>query len=82
MTHTPLRMCVACRKHRPTEELIRVTAGEMGAAADTDGKKTGRGAYICRDAVCVAKARKKHVIERHLKCGVSDALYEQMEEKI
>lgn len=82
MTHTPLRMCVACRKHRPAEELIRVTAGGGAAVADTDTKNFGRGAYICRDMGCVARAKKKHVIERHLKCEINDKLYEQMEDMI
>ena len=79
--HIPLRMCVVCREHKPTEELIRITYNEQAdkPEPDTDSKNTGRGAYICRSAECIKKARKKHVAERHLGCGASDTLYDELE---
>lgn len=79
--HIPLRMCVVCREHKPTQELIRVTynAKTDKAEPDKDSKNTGRGAYICKSAECIKKARKKHVAERHLGCSASDDLYEELE---
>ncbi len=84
MTHIPLRMCVACREHRPLSDLIRITYSPTSNTAEPDysGKATGRGAYICRDKKCIVRAQKKHVIERHLKCEASDALYSKMEEML
>lgn len=43
---------------------------------DLTGKKSGRGAYICRDAECFKKARKKKSLERSLKCAIPDEIYE------
>lgn len=79
--HIPLRMCIVCREHKPTQELIRVTynAKTDKAEPDKDSKNTGRGAYICKSEECMKKARKKHVLERHLGCSASDDLYDELE---
>lgn len=79
--HIPLRMCVVCREHKPTEELMRITHNVKTDKPEPDinGKNTGRGAYICKSAECMKKARKKHVLERHLGCDASDDLYDKLE---
>lgn len=81
MTHIPLRMCAVCRTHVPQEQLIRITccSDNDTAIPDGDKKNMGRGAYICRSAQCIEKAKKKHVIERHLGCSACDTLYERLE---
>ncbi len=81
MMHIPLRMCVVCREHKPTEELIRVTYNTEAGKVEPDSeiKNTGRGAYICKSRECIKKARKKHVAERHLGCDASDSLYNELE---
>ena len=80
--HIPLRMCVVCREHKNAEELIRITDNNGIPEPDTNCKKTGRGAYICRNSECMKKAQKKHVIERHLSCEANDSLYDRLEELI
>ena len=51
MKHIPQRMCVACRKMYPQNELIRLVrdnkTGEI--KFDCDKKLFGRGAYICKN---------------------------------
>ena len=75
MKHIPQRMCVACRKMYPQNELIRLVrdnkTGEI--KFDCDKKLFGRGAYICK---------KKRGIERHFKCAVPKELYKAAEELI
>lgn len=82
--HTPMRMCIACRKMQPQNELIRfVRDAEDGAVkTDTDKKLFGRGAYICRNEKCIALARKKRGLERHFKRCVPVEIYEAAEELI
>ena len=82
--HTAVRMCVACRTMRPTEELIRfVRDFETGEVIlDADKKRFGRGAYICRNSECVRFAAKKKGLERHFKRPVSVEVYSAAEEKI
>lgn len=75
MTHTPLRMCVVCRSHKPAHEFIRISIVDGKPRVDTDKKTFARGAYICRNKDCINKAEKKHIIERHLKCDTDSTLY-------
>lgn len=82
MTHIPQRMCVACREHKPAADMIRITVKDNTATLDGDNKNFARGAYICRKSECIAKAQKKHIIERHLKCRASDDLYSKAVEQI
>lgn len=49
----PQRTCVACRKVTAKRELIRLVRISDGSVeVDTGGKKTGRGAYLCRAREC------------------------------
>ena len=55
----PMRQCVGCREMKPKKELIRVVRSPEGAVSlDFRGKLPGRGAYVCPDPACLAKARK------------------------
>lgn len=82
--HIPLRMCVACRQMRPQNELIRVVrdnkTGEI--RLDTEKKLMGRGAYLCKSAECMTKAKKKNVLARHFSCAVPEEIYTHAEKLI
>ena len=69
MSRVPERMCVACRQMRPKPELMRVYNSDGAAVIDPKGKGNGRGAYICKNADCLKKARKIRALERGI--GVS-----------
>ena len=75
--HKPLRMCVACRTMCEQETLIRIVNENGTAVLDMEKKRFGRGAYICKNPDCVKKARKRNILEKHLKCKVDDELYGQ-----
>ncbi|NLN45066.1 MAG: YlxR family protein [Clostridiaceae bacterium] len=67
----PMRMCVACQTMRPKRELVRIVAGRDGEISlDSTGKAAGRGAYLCRDTACLAKAVKEKRLERALKSRI------------
>ena len=69
----PMRRCVGCMEQRPKRELIRVVRSPEGEISlDTTGKKSGRGAYLCPDPACLAKARKARRLERALECEIPD----------
>ena len=79
----PMRRCVGCNEHKPKAELLRVVRDpEGGISLDFKGKKSGRGAYICRDVKCLKKARKSHRIDRDLECVISDEVYDAMEQEL
>ncbi len=76
----PERRCVGCGISFPKKDLIRVVRlPDGGAELDPTGKKAGRGAYICRSAECMKKARKAKRLERNLEVTISDEVYEELE---
>ena len=79
----PTRRCTGCGEHFPKNTLIRVLRTPEGEIIlDLTGKKNGRGAYICKNAACLKKARKSRRIELSLDCRISDELYIKMEEEL
>ncbi len=79
----PMRQCMGCNEHKPKAELLRVVRTPEGEISlDFTGKKSGRGAYLCRDVKCLKKARKSHRIDRTLECDIPDAVYDAMEEEM
>lgn len=76
----PMRQCVGCREMRPKRELIRVVKSPEGAVSlDFKGKLPGRGAYLCPDSACLARARKSKALERAFGQAISPAVYESLE---
>ena len=79
----PMRRCLGCNEHKPKAELLRVVRDpEGGISLDFRGKKSGRGAYICRDVKCLKKARKSRRIEKDLECAIPDEVYDAMEREL
>lgn len=64
------------------ETLIRIVNENGTAVLDMEKKHFGRGAYICKNPDCIKKAQKKNILERHLKCKISEELYEQCEKLV
>lgn len=55
----PVRRCVGCNTQKPKKELVRIVRSPEGeVSVDLTGKRSGRGAYLCPSAACLAKARK------------------------
>lgn len=79
----PLRQCLGCREMKPKGELIRVVRAPEGEISlDFRGKKPGRGAYLCPNAACLAKAKKSRAIERAFSAQVDQAVYDALEEQM
>lgn len=79
----PLRKCMGCNEMKPKKELVRVVRSPEGEISlDLKGRKPGRGAYVCPDPACLAKARKGKRFERSLECRIPDELYELMEKEL
>lgn len=79
----PMRQCMGCNEHKPKMELLRVVRSPEGETSlDFTGKKSGRGAYICREVGCLKKARKSCRLERVLECSISEEVYDAMEREL
>lgn len=80
---TPMRMCSGCGESKPKMELVRVVRSPEGEISiDLTGKKPGRGAYLCRCAACLKKARKSKRIDRSLETTIPAELYDALEEEL
>lgn len=49
---------------------------------DFTGKKSGRGAYICRSAACFRKARRAKRLEKSLECEIPEEVYDALENEL
>lgn len=79
----PERMCCGCSTMKPKKELIRIVrTAENEVKLDFTGRLNGRGAYICSDKNCLAKARKSGRIARSFGCEISDSIYEEFENEL
>lgn len=79
----PMRMCLGCNEMKPKKELIRVVKSKEGdISLDLTGKKSGRGAYICRNKECFSKARKAKRFERAFSCKIESDVFDKMESEI
>ncbi|EKY22108.1 RNase P modulator RnpM [Clostridium celatum] len=79
----PLRMCTGCMEMKPKKELIRVVRSQDGEVSmDLTGKKSGRGAYICKDIECLEKAFKTKRLSRNLDAVIDEEIYNRLREEI
>ena len=79
----PMRMCLGCNEMKPKKELIRVVKSPEGEISlDFNGKKSGRGAYICRSRECFDKARKGRRLEKTFSCKIDESVYEVMADEL
>jgi hypothetical protein len=67
----PERSCVGCRARAPKAELLRVARTPTGVRVDPLDAVPGRGAYIHRDAECVAAALNGSALPRALRTGLA-----------
>ena len=79
----PIRRCVGCGEHFPKTELVRVLRTPEGEIVlDKTGKRSGRGAYICKSTECLKRARKARRIESSLECPIPEDVYGRLEKEL
>ena len=79
----PMRMCNGCMEMKPKKELIRVVkTNEEEDLVDLTGKKSGRGAYVCKSIECLEKAFKAKRLNKNLQTNISDDIYNKLKEEI
>ena len=62
--HVPERTCIACRQVKAKRDLIRIVkTKDEGIVIDANGKKPGRGAYLCKTKECWENGLKGNRLE-------------------
>ncbi len=76
----PHRLCINCRQARPKRELVRIVrTPEGGVQVDETGKRSGRGAYVCRNRACWSQALGPGgPLGRALRCEIPTAVREAL----
>ena len=82
MDRRPVRTCVGCRTRAPKAELLRVVATPGGVRPDSSATAPGRGAYVHRDAECIARATRPAVLARALREGLAPNEVGRLRERI
>ena len=78
-----MRKCVGCGEMKPKKDLMRILKTETGEfLVDADGKKNGRGAYICRSVECFRKAVKSRGLERSFRQQIPEEVYDRLEKEM
>lgn len=76
----PERKCVLCNERFPKSELLRIVRTPDGEVClDATGKKSGRGAYVCKSKKCLTSAKKSKRLDRALETAVPDEIYDELE---
>ena len=79
----PMRKCTGCGEMKPKIELIRVVKSPEGdISLDRPGKKSGRGAYVCRSSECFDKARKAKRFEKAFETSIPESVYDDMAKQL
>ena len=77
--HIPQRTCVACGEVRPKQELVRlVRVFGGGVEVDPNGKKAGRGAYLCPALDCWQAGLKKGRLDYILRTALTEDNRQQL----
>ena len=79
----PQRQCLGGREMKNKKDLIRAVRSPEGEITlDFKGKAPGRGAYVCPQPACLAKARKSKALERAFQVPVPSQVYDALEEQM
>ena len=69
----PQRTCIACHQVKVKRDLVRlVRMPDNSVEIDKDGKKPGRGAYICPTSECWEAGLKGNRLDHVLKVNLTD----------
>lgn len=72
----PLRKCIGCNEMFPKKELVRIVhTPEDEVVLDFQGKKNGRGTYLCKNVSCLLMAIKTKAISRAFKIDIPEETY-------
>lgn len=64
----------------PKKTMVRIVSSrDDGVSVDPTGKKSGKGAYLCRTSECIAKARKSNALRRAFDKEIPEDVYGELE---
>ena len=78
-----MRRCVGCGETKEKKQLLRIVRSPDGEISiDLTGKKSGRGAYLCKNVSCLRKAKKSRRLEQNLESAITEEVYQKLETEL
>lgn len=78
-----MRRCVGCGETKEKKQLLRIVRSPDGEISiDLTGKKSGRGAYLCKNVSCLRKAKKSRRLEQNLESAITEEVYQRLETEL
>ena len=79
----PQRTCIVCRNENAKRELVRIVKTKDGEISlDLTGKKSGRGAYVCKCSDCYKKLRAEKGLNKAFKMNIQEETYIAIEKEL
>lgn len=79
----PMRMCIGCKEMKPKKELTRIVRTAEGAILiDATGKKSGRGAYVCKNNQCIKASVNENRLSKALDFNVTKEMIQRIQEEL
>jgi predicted RNA-binding protein YlxR (DUF448 family) len=77
--HIPIRTCISCGAKRSKRELMRLVENGGGQLIrDDEGKRHGRGMYVCKCKSCCERLSKNKRITRRFNAEKTIAIVQEM----
>lgn len=77
-----VRRCCACHEHDDKSNMIRfVKTPEGDVVLDDRRTMDGRGVWVHREADCIAKLKKKRLLDVAFKTRVGENVYGELDER-
>lgn len=79
----PVRTCIGCGLTAPKRDLLRIVRTPDGdVQIDITSKKSGRGAYICKNESCFNKAIKGNKLSKALETDLSKEIVDDLASRL
>ena len=83
MIRLPQRTCIVCKNETLKRELVRLVRSKDGEISlDLTGKKSGRGAYVCKCEECVKKLIASKMLNKAFKMDVPQEVYQNLAKEL
>ncbi|MEL6496155.1 MAG: YlxR family protein [Cyanobacteria bacterium J06623_7] len=81
MNQINYRQCVSCKKIAPKQDFWRIVrVGREGKIYLDRGM--GRSAYLCPNAACLTRAKRKNRLRASLRTQVPELIYQKLQERL
>jgi len=76
-------MCIGCKEMKPKNELIRIVrTTDNKIEIDPTGKKSGRGAYLCKNDKCIEASMRENKLSKALDFHVTKEMVLNIKEEL